>query len=59
MEHANAGELFDYIVQHDRVDDDMAANFFDQILEGVKHLHENGICHRDLKPENLLLERGS
>lgn len=59
MEHANAGELFDYIVQHDRVEDDVAAHFFDQILEGVSHLHENGICHRDLKPENLLLERGN
>ena len=59
MEHANAGELFDYIVQHDRVDEDIAAFFFHQIIEGVEHLHDNGICHRDLKPENLLLERGN
>ncbi len=29
MEHANAGELFEYIVQHDRVDDITAAKFFD------------------------------
>lgn len=57
MEHANAGELFDYIVRHDRVDDIMAANFFNQILEGVEHLHKYGVCHRDLKPENLLLEK--
>ena len=28
MEYANAGELFDYIVQHDRVVDDQAAFFF-------------------------------
>ena len=57
MEHANAGELFDYIVRHDRVDDTNAAKFFHQILEGVQHLHELGVCHRDLKPENLLLEK--
>ena len=35
MEHANAGELFEYIVQNDRVDDITAAKFFDQILEGA------------------------
>ena len=57
MEYANAGELFDFIVKNDRVDDDQAAFFFSQILEGVEHLHHHGICHRDLKPENLLLER--
>lgn len=57
MEHANAGELFDYIVRYDRVDDVNAARFFDQIMQGVFHLHQLGICHRDLKPENLLLER--
>jgi len=28
MEHANAGELFDYIVRHDRIDDINASNFF-------------------------------
>lgn len=28
-------------------------------MEGIQHLHENGVCHRDLKPENLLLEKTS
>jgi len=59
MEHANAGELFDYIVRHDRVSDVNAANFFEQLLGGIDHLHKYGVCHRDLKPENILLEKGT
>lgn len=57
MEHANSGELFEYIVKAGRVDDVKAAHFFSSILEGVEYLHLNGVCHRDLKPENLLLEK--
>lgn len=57
MEHANSGELFEYIVKAGRVDDVKASHFFSSILEGVEYLHLNGVCHRDLKPENLLLEK--
>mmetsp|Transcript_150119 Transcript_150119/g.279869 ORF Transcript_150119/g.279869 Transcript_150119/m.279869 type:complete len:504 (+) Transcript_150119:141-1652(+) len=28
-----------------------------QILAGVGHLHEQGVCHRDIKAENMLLTR--
>lgn len=59
MEHANAGELFEYIVKHGRVDNVNAALFFKMILDGIEYLHKNGVCHRDLKPENLLLEKNT
>jgi serine/threonine protein kinase len=32
-----------------------AAPLFEQMLEGVRCLHENRIIHRDLKPHNILL----
>ena len=59
MEHINAGELFDYIVRHDKVDEVTASKFLSQTLEGIEYLHREGICHRDLKPENLLLDKAS
>ncbi|OXB70654.1 UNVERIFIED_CONTAM: hypothetical protein H355_014247 [Colinus virginianus] len=67
MEYASGGELYDYIVQHQHVDERQACSFFRQILAGVEEMHKLRICHRrvsgpvmqqymDLKPENILLD---
>ena len=55
MELANGGELFDRIKIDCGTREDTAKNFFQQLLDGVRHCHDQGVCHRDLKPENLLL----
>lgn len=51
MELANGGELFDRIKIDYGTREDTAKYFFQQLLEGVRHCHEQGVCHRDLKPE--------
>lgn len=56
MELANGGELFDRIKIDCGTVEDTARKFFCQLLRGVRHCHEEGVCHRDLKPENLLLQ---
>jgi 5'-AMP-activated protein kinase, catalytic alpha subunit len=56
MEFASGGELFDYIVQHQRVKEKEACRFFQQIIAGVEYISRLNVVHRDLKPENLLLD---
>mmetsp|Transcript_7508 Transcript_7508/g.7948 ORF Transcript_7508/g.7948 Transcript_7508/m.7948 type:complete len:457 (+) Transcript_7508:115-1485(+) len=55
MELANGGELFDRIKIDCGTREKTAKKFFLQLLAGVRHCHDEGVCHRDLKPENLLL----
>jgi len=55
MEYVKSGELFDYIVEKGRLQEDEARTFFQQIISGVEYCHRNMVVHRDLKPENLLL----
>ncbi|AET40326.1 AMP-activated serine/threonine-protein kinase catalytic subunit SNF1 Ecym_5588 [Eremothecium cymbalariae DBVPG len=49
-------ELFDYIVQRDKMSENEARRFFQQIISAVEYCHRHKIVHRDLKPENLLLD---
>jgi serine/threonine protein kinase len=51
------GDLFDYIIHHDKIDEALAAFLFKQIVEAVGYCHSRGVAHRDLKPENILIDR--
>ena len=57
MEFCEKGELFDYIVEKERLCPDEASIFFYQIINGVEYIHKQGFVNRDLKPENLLLTK--
>ncbi|XP_049799093.1 maternal embryonic leucine zipper kinase-like [Schistocerca nitens] len=57
IEYCAGGELFDHIVERNRLTEAAARSFFRQIISAVAYLHEQGYAHRDLKPENILLDK--
>ncbi|XP_012283740.1 maternal embryonic leucine zipper kinase [Orussus abietinus] len=57
IEYCSGGELFDHIVQKNRLTERESRKFFRQIVSAVAYLHSLGYAHRDLKPENVLLDK--
>src|SRR6185503_4395054 len=45
------------VAQKGIIDPVTTAEYFDQILEGVKAAHMAAVIHRDLKPENILISK--
>ncbi|KAI1726379.1 protein kinase domain-containing protein [Ditylenchus destructor] len=54
--YCNGGEMFDYIVKKERLEESEARHFFRQLVQAIAYVHSVGYAHRDLKPENLLLK---
>ncbi|KAI7847902.1 kinase-like domain-containing protein [Circinella umbellata] len=55
MEYASGGELFEYILTRDYLKEQVARDFFGQLISSVHYMHQKGVVHRDLKLENVLL----
>ena len=57
LELAQGGELFDFVALGGALSEETARFFFKQMMEALKHCHDQGIAHRDLKPENIMLDK--
>ena len=49
-------DLFDHITSAGALDEDVARDFFVQIVETLVEVHRAGVIHRDIKDENVLVE---
>ncbi|XP_018650995.1 serine/threonine kinase [Schistosoma mansoni] len=56
LDLVTGGELFARVADCERLSEEEASNFVQQILLGVQHMHGLGIVHLDLKPENIMIE---
>ncbi|KLO17900.1 Pkinase-domain-containing protein [Schizopora paradoxa] len=55
-ELCSGGELFDYLAEKGRLNEEEARIVFGQLCLAVGYIHDRGVVHRDLKLENVLLD---
>ncbi len=55
MEYADLGNLKEYIISKNKIQECEARDIFKQIVDGLKYAHQQLICHRDLKLENIVI----
>jgi len=56
MEHANGGDLFDFVASRGRLSENDARTMFQQLILAVDYCHKRRVASRDIKCENLLLQ---
>ncbi|XP_063592886.1 SNF-related serine/threonine-protein kinase-like isoform X3 [Penaeus indicus] len=55
LELADGGDMYDYIMKHDRgLEEEAACKYFRQIVHAISYCHKLHVVHRDLKPENVV-----
>src|SRR5262249_25622852 len=59
MEYLEGETLEEVLARRHQLPPSEAVRIIYQALQGLQHIHEQGLVHRDLKPANLMLVGGS
>ena len=59
MEYVDGESLRAYLRRLAPLSVDVARGLMQQIIDGLREAHAQGVVHRDLKPENIMLARGA
>eukprot|EP01137_Pigoraptor_chileana_P002553 Opistho-2@41550 len=54
QEYLPGGDLFDAIVPDKGMPAHEAVEYFVQVVDGLRYMHEQNVAHRDIKPENVV-----
>ncbi|VDN08487.1 unnamed protein product [Thelazia callipaeda] len=57
MEYAGGGELYTYVHDKGKLQEDECKSLFAQIVSAVFHMHSKDIVHRDIKAENVIISK--
>jgi len=57
MEYCEGKDLLDYILTKNKLSEEEALKFFQQLINALFYLHSQNIAHRDIKIDNMLLDR--
>jgi serine/threonine protein kinase len=61
LEYCHDGDLSCHLIEKNKggLEEKMALDYLNQILDAAEVLHQAGIVHRDIKPENVFLKEGT
>lgn len=58
MEFADNGSILDVIHKYGNLNENVAAIYISQVLQGLSYLHKQNVIHRDIKAANILIQGG-
>ena len=56
-EYFEGKELFDEIIDQNRLSEQISSQILGQVLKALNYIHSNKIAHRDIKAENVMVKQ--